>query len=66
MPGSYVKDYNLSECLMDQYVILKTCIEQINSTMEEQKSQFSSGFLSFCLEENLCCLGIRYFFQTEV
>ena len=29
----------------------------MNSTMEKQKIQFSSGFLSFCLEENLRCLG---------
>ena len=42
---------------MDQYVILKKCIERMNSTMEEQKIRFSSGFLSFCLEENLRCLG---------
>ena len=42
---------------MDQYVMLKTCIERKNSTMEEQKIRFSGGFLSFCLEENLCCLG---------
>ena len=28
----------------------------MNSTMEEQKIQFSNGFLSFCLEENLHCL----------
>ena len=57
MPGSYVKDYNLLECLIDQYVILKTCIERMHSTMEEQKIRFSCGFLSFCLEENLRCLG---------
>ena len=56
MPGSYVKDYNLLECLIDQYVILITCIELMNPTMEEQEIRFSSGFLSFCLEENLRCL----------
>ena len=59
MLGSYVKDYNWVECLMDQYVILKTCIERINSTMEEQNRTF--GFLMafpfFYLEENLRCLG---------
>ena len=57
MPGSYVKDFNLLECLMDQYVILRTFIERMNSTMEEQNIRFTSGFLSFCLEENLHCLG---------
>ena len=29
----------------------------MNQTMEEQNIRFSSGFLSFCLEENLRCLG---------
>ena len=53
MPGSHVYNFNLLECLMDQYIILKTCIERVNSTMEEQKIRFSSGFLSFGLEGNL-------------
>ena len=57
MPGSYVKNYNLLECLMDQYVILQSCIARMNWTMEEQNIRFSSGFLSFCLEENLRCLA---------
>ena len=47
MPGSYVKNYDLLECLMDQYVILKTSIERMNSTMEEQNIWFPSGFLLF-------------------
>ena len=42
---------------MDQYGILKTCIERMNSRMEEQKIRLSSGFLSFCLEENFRYLG---------
>ena len=50
MPGSHVNNYNLLECLMDQYVILKTCIERMYSTMEEQKIRISSGFLSFGFE----------------
>ena len=41
---------------MDQYVILKASIERMNSTMEERKIRFTSGSLSFCLEENLHCL----------
>ena len=54
MPGSHVNNY--ISWNVDQYVILETCIERMYSTME-QKILFSSGFLSFCLEENFHCLS---------
>ena len=53
MLGSHVNNFNLFESLMDQYAILKACVERMNSKMEEQKIRFSSGILPFCLEENL-------------
>ena len=31
----------------------------MNSTMEEQKIRFSSGFLSFCLEEGVVLVVIN-------